>query len=61
MENEVRLVKGHLKTMKACLERTFRKRIPEEHPLMSWLVEPTAWLGMAVDREAKMIGWQNGV
>ena len=30
--------------MKACLERKLRKRIPEEHPLMSWLVELTALL-----------------
>ena len=44
VENGVRLVKGHLRTMKSCLERKLRKKIPEEHPLMSWLVEHTAWL-----------------
>ena len=31
VENGVRLVKGHLRTMKSCLERKLRKRIPEEH------------------------------
>ena len=44
VENGARLVKGHLRTMKSCLERKLRKKIPEEHPLMSWLVEHTAWL-----------------
>ena len=28
VENGVRLVKGHLRTMKSCLERKLRKRIP---------------------------------
>ena len=44
VENGVRLVKGHLRTMKSCLESKIRKKIPEQHPLMSWLVEHTAWL-----------------
>ena len=44
VENGVRLVKGHLRTMKSCPEMKIRKKIPEQHPLMSWLVEHTAWL-----------------
>ena len=44
VENGVRLVKGHLRTMKSCLERKIRKKIPEQHPLMSSLVEHIAWL-----------------
>ena len=38
VENGVRLVKGHLRTMKSCLENKLRKKVPEQHYLMSWLV-----------------------
>ena len=44
VENGVRLVNGHLGTMKDCLKRKLRKMIPEEQPLMSRLVEQTARL-----------------
>ena len=44
VENACKLMKGQLRTMKLCLEQHLQKRIPEEHPLMSWMVEHSAWL-----------------
>ena len=37
-------LKGHLRTLKLSLERNIGKRLPESHPLFTWLVEHAAWL-----------------
>jgi len=44
VENAVRLVQGLLRTLKLCLERRLRHRIPADHAVMTWLVHHTAWL-----------------
>ena len=37
-------LKGHLRTLKLGLERNIGKKLPEFHPLFTWLVEHAAWL-----------------
>ena len=44
VENAVKQVKGMLRTCKSCLEAHVGGRIPDEHPLMTWLVEHVAWI-----------------
>ena len=44
VENAVKQLKGHLRTIKLGLERNVGKRLPETHPLFTWLVEHAAWL-----------------
>ena len=44
VENAVKQLKGHLRTPKLSLERNVGKRLPESHPLFSWLVGHAAWL-----------------
>ena len=34
----VRIVRGHFRTMRACLQRRLSKRIPEGHPITAWLL-----------------------
>ena len=43
-EIAVRLVKGHLRTLRSCLESQIGFRIPAKHPLMSWMVRHAACL-----------------
>ena len=43
-EVAVRLVKGHLRTMRSCLESRIGYRIPVRHAVMSWLVRHAAAL-----------------
>ena len=44
VENAVKLVQGLLRTLKECLEKRIRHRIPPDHAIMAWLVHHTAWL-----------------
>ena len=44
VENACRQLKGQLRTLTLGLEQRIQKRIPPEHPIMSWLVEHCAWL-----------------
>ena len=44
VESACKAVKGQLRAMKLCLEQKVQKRIPEEHPIIAWLVEHAAWL-----------------
>ena len=44
IENAVKLVQGHLRTLKLSTERRLGRRIPARHALMSWLVEHVAWI-----------------
>ena len=44
VENAVKQVKGMLRTCKSCLEARVGSRIPDEHPIMTWLVEHVAWI-----------------
>ena len=41
-ESAVKQVKGRLRTMKLCLERRIRKRIPPRHPIIAWMVTHVA-------------------
>ena len=43
-EVAVRLLKGHLRTMRSCLESRIGFKIPVRHALMSWLVRHSAAL-----------------
>ena len=42
VESAVKQVKGRLRTMKLCLERRIRKRIPPRHPIIAWMVTHVA-------------------
>ena len=44
VENACKQLKGQLRTMKLGLEMRLQRRVPEEHPLIAWLVEHAAWL-----------------
>ena len=44
VENACKQLKGQIRTLKLGLEQRIQKRIPEEHPVMTWLVEHAAWL-----------------
>ena len=44
VENAVKLVQGLLRTLKVCLERRLKHRIPAEHAIMASLVQHAAWL-----------------
>ena len=44
IENAVKVVKGVLRTVKLCLEARIERRIPDDHPLVTWMVEHAAWL-----------------
>ena len=39
-----------LRTVKLCLEARIQKRIPDDHPLMTWMVEHAAWLSTVCKR-----------
>ena len=41
-ETGVRLVKGHVRTLKMGLERRLKRRIPPNHPILTWLVRHAA-------------------
>ena len=43
-ENAVKQVTKQMRTLKLCLEKRVGKKIPTSHPLMTWLVEHTAWI-----------------
>ena len=43
-ENAVKQVTKLLRTLKTCLEKRIGKKIPTSHPLLTWLVEHSAWL-----------------
>ena len=43
-ENAVKQVTKLLRTLKLCLEKRMGKKIPTSHPIMTWLVEHSAWL-----------------
>ena len=43
-ENAVKQLQKQLRTVKLCLESRVRQRIPNQHPLLSWLVEHAAWM-----------------
>ena len=38
----VKLLKGHLRTLKSCLESQLGYRVPVQHPLVSWMVRHAA-------------------
>ena len=42
VESAVKQVKGRLRTMKLCLERRIRERIPPRHPIIAWMVTHVA-------------------
>ncbi len=44
IENAVRQVQGHLRTLKLSLEKRVEGVIPVTHETMSWMVEHVAWL-----------------
>ena len=44
IENAVQVAKGVLRTVKLCLEARIERRIPDDHPLVTWMVEHAAWL-----------------
>ncbi len=44
IENAVRQVQAHLRTMKFSLERRVSSQVPASHAIMSWLVEHVAWI-----------------
>ena len=44
VENAIKQLQGHLRTLKLSLEKRLKKKIPNDHPLTSWLVEYAAWL-----------------
>ena len=44
VENAVKQVTGLLRTLKLCLEKRIGMKIPSSHPIISWLIEHTAWL-----------------
>ena len=43
-------MKGMLRTVKLCLEARVQKKIPDDHPLMTWMVEHAAWLSTVCKR-----------
>ncbi len=44
VESAVKQVQRMLRTLKLCLEDRLKRRIPTNHPVMTWLVEHTAWI-----------------
>ena len=44
IENCIRQVQGHLRTMKFSFERKVQSKVPDGHIVLSWLVEHVAWL-----------------
>ena len=44
VENAVKQATKLLRTLKICLEKRVGKKIPTSHPLLTWLVEHSAWL-----------------
>ena len=44
VENAVKLVKGMLRSCKSGLEARINGKIPDDHPVMTWLVEHVAWI-----------------
>ena len=50
IENAVKVVKGMLRTVKLCLEARIEQRVPDDHPLMTWMVEHAAWLSTVCKR-----------
>ena len=43
-ESAVKQVQGMLRSHKACLEERLGRKVPVDHPVMTWLVEFTAWM-----------------
>ena len=43
IENAIRTFQGLLRTLKQSFEREIGAKVPNEHPLMHWLCEHTAW------------------
>lgn len=43
-ENAVKQVTKQLRTLKLCLEARIGQKIPMSHPIITWLVEHSAWL-----------------
>ena len=50
IENAVKVVKGMLRIAKFCLEARIQQRVPDDHPLMTWMVEHAAWLSTVCKR-----------
>ena len=44
VENAVKAVKGMLRTLKMGLEERMERKVPDDHPVMTWLVEHAAWI-----------------
>ena len=44
MEGAVKAVQGLLRTIKLGFERKTNCVVPEEHPILAWMVEHTAWI-----------------
>ena len=44
VENAVKAVKGMLRTLKSGLEERMERKVPDDHPVMTWLVEHAAWI-----------------
>ena len=44
VENAVKQVTKQLRTLKLCLGKRISKKIPTAHPLLTWLVEHSAWV-----------------
>ena len=44
IENALKQVQGHLRTLKLSVEKRFGKTVPNDHAVVSWLVEHAAWL-----------------
>ncbi len=44
VEKAAKQVTKLLRTLKICLEKRVGKKIPTSHPLLTWLVEHSAWL-----------------
>ena len=44
VENAVKAVKGMLRSLKLCLEERMERKVPDDHPVMTWLVEHVAWI-----------------
>ncbi len=43
-ESAVKQVQGMVRSYKACLEERLGRKVPVDHPVMTWLVEFTAWM-----------------
>ncbi len=47
VENAVRNIKAHCRTLKICLERQIRREIPVSAPIMAWMIEYSCFISNA--------------